>query len=256
MSQGGILKSRRRLLLGVFIAHLALQGALAANLTEYGQPPRLAETGVTAAPSAPPTGAAASANTSAAVTTTTTTVSAPATTTSLVEASYSAQGLPMNGGPQIALLGPLPNPITSANPSVAEVAAVFQPPLDPATGLPAPELLVFQPEVEALAKQINQEQGIGFGEAFWGDLRKLWYHESLFDTRAVHPSSGACSLVQALPCSKLSDISVESQVRQMLDYIRRRYTDPSGAWQAWKSRGHPCKQQPHPKGFEWCGGWY
>jgi hypothetical protein len=61
-------------------------------------------------------------------------------------------------------------------------------------------------------------------------------YESGFDPYAVNPSSGACGLFQALPCSKLGGMELSNQVAWGISYVANRYGMPSNAWSFWKVR--------------------
>ena len=64
----------------------------------------------------------------------------------------------------------------------------------------------------------------------WPPLQKLWERESGWSPNNVNPSSGACGIPQALPCSKINDHSVRGQIAWGLGYIESRYGSPSAAW--------------------------
>lgn len=57
----------------------------------------------------------------------------------------------------------------------------------------------------------------------WEALRELWHRESSWNVHAVNPQSGACGLVQALPCSKLPSKEPSKQIAWGLEYIQSRY---------------------------------
>jgi hypothetical protein len=67
----------------------------------------------------------------------------------------------------------------------------------------------------------------------WTALDVLWgERESGWNPAALNPSSGACGIPQALPCSKIPGglgASAAVQIRWGLDYIAGRYGSPSGA---------------------------
>ncbi len=69
-----------------------------------------------------------------------------------------------------------------------------------------------------------------FGEAQWGALQQLWTRESQWNPAARNAHSGACGIPQALPCSKISDMSPAGQISWGLSYISSRYGTPSRAW--------------------------
>ena len=67
---------------------------------------------------------------------------------------------------------------------------------------------------------------------------KLIINESGCNPNAVNPSSGACGIPQALPCSKIAHCGVEPvcQLRWMDGYVKGRYGSWDGALAAWNSR--------------------
>lgn len=72
-----------------------------------------------------------------------------------------------------------------------------------------------------------------FGDSQWPYLYKLWQKESNWNPAARNRVSGACGIPQALPCNKISDMSVGGQIEWGLDYIARRYGTPQKAWSFW-----------------------
>lgn len=70
-----------------------------------------------------------------------------------------------------------------------------------------------------------------FGEHEWGAMQILIGKESGLNPYAINPTSGACGMFQALPCSKLpcelSDVAC--QVNWGMNYIKNRYGTPSNA---------------------------
>lgn len=63
-----------------------------------------------------------------------------------------------------------------------------------------------------------------FGDE-WLDATELYCRESSLNPQAINPSSGACGLVQALPCSKLncSLDDLDCQLAWGKKYIENRY---------------------------------
>lgn len=64
-------------------------------------------------------------------------------------------------------------------------------------------------------------------------MQNLLMKESGFNPQAVNPTSGACGLFQALPCSKMGGMGIDNQIAWGIGYIRNRYGTPSGAWNFW-----------------------
>ncbi|MCA9583415.1 MAG: transglycosylase SLT domain-containing protein, partial [Myxococcales bacterium] len=81
----------------------------------------------------------------------------------------------------------------------------------------------------------------GWSGSQWSCLEQLWTRESGWNHLAVNPSSGACGIPQALPCSKMAShggdyrTNPSTQIRWGLDYIGGRYGSPCGAWSFWQS---------------------
>lgn len=67
---------------------------------------------------------------------------------------------------------------------------------------------------------------------------KLIINESGCNPNVVNPSSGACGIPQALPCSKIAHCGVDPvcQLRWMDQYVRGRYGSWDGALAAWNAR--------------------
>lgn len=99
------------------------------------------------------------------------------------------------------------------------------------------------PPFDNLGNEASDAQAIGramsaerFGDSHWPSLQKLWMAESGWRAEARNRSSGACGIPQALPCSKIPDMSLKGQLEWGLEYIARRYGNPSNAWRFWQ--GH------------------
>lgn len=85
-------------------------------------------------------------------------------------------------------------------------------------------------EVVALGKQMSKAR---FGPEHWKELYSLWSKESGWDHTAQNPSSGACGIPQALPCSKMPGFphNAKAQIKWGLGYISGRYGTPTKAWE-------------------------
>lgn len=83
-----------------------------------------------------------------------------------------------------------------------------------------------------IAKALSDEF---FGASQWPYFDDLINRESGYNHRVKNPSSGACGIPQALPCTKLagfgddSVMAVESQLLWMVIYVHERYDNPQGA---------------------------
>jgi len=88
---------------------------------------------------------------------------------------------------------------------------------------------------KGIAWEINKER---FGVENWEAWETLGNNESGWNPFSVNPSSGACGIPQALPCSKMGceNWDYKCQVEWMAGYIEDRYTNPNGALKHWMSR--------------------
>lgn len=77
----------------------------------------------------------------------------------------------------------------------------------------------------------------GIAESDWAIVEKLIQKESSWNPNARNPSSGACGLPQALPCSKLGSEwnNPVHALRWADNYCKQRYGGWSGAWSFWTS---------------------
>jgi len=65
----------------------------------------------------------------------------------------------------------------------------------------------------------------------WPHFEYVVVHESQWNHNAVNPSSGACGIPQALPCSKLGTTDPYEQIDWMIEYVEDRYVTPYKAHQ-------------------------
>lgn len=63
----------------------------------------------------------------------------------------------------------------------------------------------------------------------WNALDELIHRESTWNAQAINPTSGACGLFQALPCSKMGGMGISNQINWGLNYIENRYGSPVNA---------------------------
>lgn len=85
--------------------------------------------------------------------------------------------------------------------------------------------------VVAIAKAMSDQR---FGSSHWPALNNLWSRESGWRPGARNGYSGACGIPQALPCSKITDMSPVGQIDWGLNYIASRYGNPTAAWHFWQ----------------------
>ncbi len=73
----------------------------------------------------------------------------------------------------------------------------------------------------------------------WGSLQKLWEGESGWNYKAVNPSSGAYGIPQILP-SAHPGVNLQNNMKGQIDwglnYIKGRYSHPTGAYNFWLSK--------------------
>lgn len=99
------------------------------------------------------------------------------------------------------------------------------------TAQPAPEV---QEPAETIA--IAPAPTITEEQAKWN----VYHRESGHDPGAVNPSSGACGIGQALPCSKLpcSLADLTCQDKWFTEYMQQRYGSWAKAWEYWNCIGY------------------
>ena len=87
--------------------------------------------------------------------------------------------------------------------------------------------------VEDIAYVLATQRGWDGSE--WAALQKLWGNESGWNTEALNPSSGACGIPQAWPCSKIGPNwrDPKTQLSWGANYIAERYGSPSKALSFW-----------------------
>ena len=80
----------------------------------------------------------------------------------------------------------------------------------------------------------------GWSKSDYNNLLKLWQKESGWNARAVNKYSKSCGIPQAYPCSKMAKYgkdyrtNCKTQIRFGIDYISKRYKNPTKAWTFWK----------------------
>lgn len=104
----------------------------------------------------------------------------------------------------------------------------------PATPAASPAIPLGSGDARTLGRSLNAVQ---FGDQHWPSLLALWNKESNWNPGARNRSSGACGIPQALPCSKIPDMSTQGQIEWGLQYIESRYGNPSNAWRFWLGHG-------------------
>jgi soluble lytic murein transglycosylase-like protein len=79
----------------------------------------------------------------------------------------------------------------------------------------------------------------GIAESDWGYVDYIVSHESGWNPNATNKSSGACGLVQALPCSKVPGNGYDpvDNLRWGTGYASSRYGGWAGAYAFW-SKNH------------------
>lgn len=96
---------------------------------------------------------------------------------------------------------------------------------------PCSQKVIYQVKNLTIEEQLLVEGARTFGLDQVLPLKKLVFKESSLNSHAVNPSSGACGLFQALPCSKMkcSLGDSECQITWGLGYIKNRYGTPEKA---------------------------
>ena len=93
-----------------------------------------------------------------------------------------------------------------------------------------------EPKREKTLKEKAEELvTLTFGTGQFKSFDWIVQHESNWNPKAVNPTSGACGLGQALPCSKMTDKTPEGQLSWTVDYIANRYGTPNNAKAFWLS---------------------
>ena len=126
----------------------------------------------------------------------------------------------------------LPGRDGSANPSRARLETPYVQPAPSVPAAPAITALSNSGDARSMGRAMN---ALKFGDAHWPALNALWTRESNWNPGARNASSGACGIPQALPCSKIPDMSTSGQISWGLSYIQSRYGNPSNAWRFWLS---------------------
>lgn len=91
-------------------------------------------------------------------------------------------------------------------------------------------------EIKETARMIMSSE-FGWGEDQFLALDWINSRESRWDPYIKNTSSGACGIPQALPCSKMPDVSIVGQLRWQLNYIKNRYGTPISAKSFWIKKG-------------------
>ena len=83
----------------------------------------------------------------------------------------------------------------------------------------------------SVEREVHDATVAAWDESQWPAMQAVVERESGFNPYAKNPSSGACGLAQAEPCSKLlcalSD--VPCQIQWVIAYVKNRYDTPEGA---------------------------
>jgi len=81
----------------------------------------------------------------------------------------------------------------------------------------------------------------GFGLSQMPCLERLWTKESNWNPRSENKSSHSYGIPQALPAEKMASYGSDwrtnpvPQIKWGLDYIKKRYGTPCGAWSFWQA---------------------
>ena len=106
-------------------------------------------------------------------------------------------------------------------------------------------MMMFLPNVDAKTysksecKKYAQKlvtQKYGWTNKDYKNLVKLWDRESGWNAKARNRYTGACGIPQAYPCSKMKSYgkdyktNCKVQIKWGLNYIKKRYKNPTKAW--------------------------
>jgi hypothetical protein len=98
-----------------------------------------------------------------------------------------------------------------------------------------------QSDPRAAARELMSDYGFS-GASQWNCLNLLWEGESAWNFKATNSSSGAYGIPQSLPASKMASAGADyrtnpvTQIKWGLDYIKKSYGTPCGAWDFWNNR--------------------
>ncbi|MBR4178797.1 MAG: hypothetical protein IKR57_05585 [Bacilli bacterium] len=112
-------------------------------------------------------------------------------------------------------------------------------------------IMMFVPSIEAKTyskkecKQYAYNQVIKKGWTLkdYNNLVKLWNRESHWNAKSYNKRTGACGIPQAKPCSKMKKYgkdyktNCKVQIKWGLNYIKKRYKNPTKAWKHVKKTG-------------------
>jgi len=93
-----------------------------------------------------------------------------------------------------------------------------------------------------MARQILENK-YDLGDAHYTCFNNIIMRESKWDIDATNPSSGAYGIPQALPGSKMSTVGADwrtnpaTQITWAIEYMKKRYGSPCGAWSFKRSHG-------------------
>lgn len=123
-----------------------------------------------------------------------------------------------------------PTTVTTAI-SVVEATPTPAPTPKPTTAVAGVSISRFSGDVRGMLYASTVAR---WGEAQWSAMNALIGRESGLNPYAVNPTSGACGIPQAYPCSKLLNVigsldNVQGQIDWLINYVANRYGTPSGA---------------------------
>jgi colicin import membrane protein len=105
---------------------------------------------------------------------------------------------------------------------------------------PSSSLAVNIPSGGIKSDAYNLIKSLGYSDTDWAAIDYIISRESTWNPNATNPTSGACGLPQANPCSsskfgKYADFKTnwQSQLNWFLDYVKSRYGSPTKAYEFW-----------------------
>ncbi len=110
-----------------------------------------------------------------------------------------------------------------------------EPTKTPETADAAPAAPAAPPRYEGGGSPAEWMSAAGIAEGDWGYVDFIAQKESGWNPNATNPSSGACGLIQALPCSKVPGSGYDpiDNLRWANGYATDRYGSWAGAYDFW-----------------------
>ena len=110
-------------------------------------------------------------------------------------------------------------------------------------------IILFLPNIEAKTYSKKECKNYAYNRVIkkyhwslkdYDSLVKLWNRESNWNAKAYNKRINACGIPQAAPCSKMKKYgkdyktNCKVQIKWGLNYIKKRYKNPTKAWKHFK----------------------